>query len=90
MAFSHLTSHSAIAQRSYTMTQYKAAHALGVRLLWSLDTKGSLVSVSQHSSSIALVSDMHWLSCVSQRQAGRGCRGWWPLDRTRSEKLLPS
>jgi len=64
MAFSHLASHSP-ARRSYGMAQSAAPHGLGVRLLWRLDSTGSLVFISHYSSPIALVSDTHWLSCVS-------------------------
>lgn len=40
----------------YTMTQSEAAHPTGARLLWRLDTKGSLVSIPHYSSSLSLVS----------------------------------
>lgn len=89
-AFSHLPSHSPVVWRSFIMTQSKAAHAPGVRLHWRLDTEGSLLSISHCSSSATLVSDMHWLSWVSQHQTDRGGRGWWPLGCTSLEELLPS
>lgn len=60
------------------MTQTEAVHATGARLLWRLDAKESLVSISHYSSSLALVSDALWLTCGSQCQAGRGQRGNGP------------
>lgn len=91
MAFSHLPFHSPVVQRSYTMTPSKAAHALGVRLLWSLDSMGSLVSISHYSTPVALVSDLHRLSCVSQHtrlaEAGEGA-GPWAAPAQRSCCLL--
>lgn len=60
------------------MTQTEEAHATGARLLRRLDAKGSSVSTSPYSSSLALVSDAHWLTSGSQCQAGRGWRGNGP------------
>lgn len=52
------------------MTQTEAAHATGARLLWRLEAKGSLVSVSHCSSSLALASDAHWLTNARLAEAG--------------------